>query len=112
MKVLHAIAHRDVAILIDCAYMGEEPGAMKRIFPHDVVSRKQLAGTSVHEGDLLTILKISQELGELPETTVIFAIEPADLTPGEALSSVLSSRLEEYVASIAEEISAQKTDTR
>jgi hydrogenase maturation protease len=112
MKVLHAIARRDVAILIDCAYMGEAPGTIKRFLPSEVLSRKRLAGISVHEGDLLAILRMSRELGELPETTVIFAIEPAEIAAGDVLSPVLSSRLEEYVAAIAEEISALKTDTR
>lgn len=106
MKVLHAIAGRDVAFLIDCAYMGEPPGSIKRFSPDEVVSRKELKGISVHESDLLAILRMSEELGELPDTTVVFAIEPSEVKAGDVLSPVLSKRLEDYVATVAQEIRA------
>jgi putative transposase len=111
MKVLHVIANRDVAILVDCAYLGEPPGTMKRFSPDEVVSRKEQKGISVHEGDLLAILRISRELGELPEKTVVFAIEPAEVKPGDTLSPMLSKRIEDYIALIVEEITMLSTDT-
>ena len=109
MKVVHALAGRECALLIDCARMGEPPGTMKRFRPHEVVSRKKLVGISIHEGDLLAVLKMSQQLGELPKTTVVFAVEPAEIAPGEALSSVLAERIEEYATAIVNEMELLRT---
>ena len=109
MKVLHALVGRECAVLIDCARMDEPPGTMKRFHPHDVVSRKKLTGISIHESDLLAILRMSQQLGELPMTTVIFAIEPGEVAPGEGLSPVLEERIEEYANTIFEELEALRT---
>jgi hydrogenase maturation protease len=109
MKVLHTLVGRECGLLIDCARMGEPPGTMKRFHPHEVVSRKKQTGISVHESDLLAVLRMSQQLGELPKTTVVFAIEPAEVAPGEVLSPVLTERLEEYVSAIVEEIAVLRT---
>jgi hydrogenase maturation protease len=91
--------------------MGEAPGSMKRFSPDDAVSRKEMKGISVHESDLLAILKMSRELGELPDPTIVLAIEPLEVKPGDALSPLLSSRLEDYVRSVAQEIRALEPKT-
>jgi hydrogenase maturation protease len=97
MAALHAMAHRRRAIFVDCAFMGAEPGAVRRFTPSQVSSRKELAGFSLHEGDLLDAIELSRQLGECPEQVVIFGIQPERVAPGETLSAVLRDRLAEYV---------------
>ena len=106
MRVLHAIAGRRKAVLVDCAFMGAAPGTMRRFRPEDVATVKRLAGLSAHEGDLLAILRLSRELGECPEQVVLFGIEPATIAPGTELSAVLAARLDEYAGAVAAELGA------
>lgn len=103
MSALHAMAHRRKAILVDCAFMGEEPGAVRRFTPSEVASRKELAGFSLHEGDLLDAIDLSRRLGECPEQIVIFGIQPEHVGPGEKLSPALRRRLDEYARMVRSE---------
>jgi hydrogenase maturation protease len=104
MSMVHAIAGRRKAILIDCAYMGEAPGTIRQFTPDEVVSTRWLTHFSLHEGDLLSALELSRRLGEYPEQVVVFGIEPEKLGPGERLSSTLEKRLHNYVDTIMQEI--------
>ena len=104
MNVIHAIAGRKKAILIDCAYMGEPVGTIKRFIPDQVVSDKNIKHLSLHEGDLLDALALSQKLGECPEDIVIFGIEPENMSFGEALSTPLQEQLLEYTWAVIQEL--------
>ena len=104
MNVVHAIAERKKAILIDCAMMGEPPGSIKKFAPDDVTSIKNLAHFSLHEGDLLSALELSRNLGECPENVIIFGIQPESIDPGEGLSPTLSERMSNYIEVISSEL--------
>ena len=103
-KVLHAIAEKRKAIFLDCVFMGERPGAIRRFTTDDVRSLKILSRFSFHEADLLGILELSRRLGECPPEVVLFGIEPQEIVPGETLSSALQTRIREYVAMIQAEL--------
>jgi hydrogenase maturation protease len=104
LTVLHKIEGRGKAIFIDCAYMGEEPGAIRRFTPEEVVSTKVLAHQSLHEADLLRIIDLARELGQAPGETVIFGIQPERIEPAMGLSPVLMGRIDEYLAVILREL--------
>ena len=104
MNALHAMAGRAKAILVDCAKMRAEPGTLRRFGPDQVVSRKELPGFSLHEGDLLNTIELSRRIGECPAEVVIFGIEPARVEMGESLSPALASRLGEYVEAVKADI--------
>ena len=76
MAVLHRIEGRDRALFIDCAFMGQEPGSIRRFTPEEVRSTKVLAHQSLHEADLLRVIGLAEELGQCPPRVVIFGIEP------------------------------------
>ncbi len=103
-RVLHAIAQKSKAIFLDCVFMGEQPGAIRRFTPDDVRSRKILSRFSFHEADLLGILELSRKLGECPRELVIFGIEPQEIVPGETLSCALHARMNSYAAMIEAEL--------
>ncbi len=104
MQLLHLITGRQKVILLDCAFMGDAPGTIRRFTPDEVISRKNNTGLSLHEGDLLSILTLAATIGESPDEIIIFGIEPAIVTPGMELSPVLSKRLDEYQAMVTKEI--------
>ena len=104
MAVVHAIARRQKAVLIDCACMDEPAGTIRRFTPDEVVSKKAMAQFSLHEGDLLGEVELSRKLGEYPDEVVIFGIQPKSMVPGEGLSSELRQRLEDYVEMIGAEL--------
>lgn len=97
MTVLHALAGRRLAVILDCACMREPSGAIRCFTPDQVASVKDAPRFSLHDGDLMDILALSRQLGEYPAKVVIYGIQPASLEMGESLSAVLSARFEEYL---------------
>ena len=104
VSLIYRLGGRRKAVLIDCAYMGSEPGAIRRFTPDDVESKKVLSGRSLHEADLLKVLEMAKELGEAPGDVVIFGIEPEVVEPGMQLSAVLNNRLDHYVSVVEREL--------
>jgi hydrogenase maturation protease len=102
--VLHHIEERRKAIFLDCAYMGQEPGSIRRFVPEEVRSVKALAHQSLHEADLLRIIDVARQLGQAPDEVVIFGIQPERVEPGLGLSPSLMSRIESYLVLILREL--------
>ncbi len=107
--VLHEIAGRQKVIFVDCAFMGEAPGTLRRFTPEEAKSRKVQPRLSLHEGDLFQTLDLARDLGECPEEIVLFGIEPASVAPGDRLSDALLARLDHYVDCILRECSGSFT---
>jgi hydrogenase maturation protease len=103
-SVLHAIAGKKKVVIIDCAFMGEKPGSIARFSKEEVRSLKQISGLSLHEGDLLYTLALSENLGEAPEQIVLFGIEPASIALGGGLSETLLANIDRYLALLATEL--------
>ena len=104
MNLLHLIANRKKAVIIDCAKMGEKPGTLRRFTADEVNSVKRLNHFSLHEIDILQVLNLSKQLGECPAEVVFFGIEPESLSPCQNLSQILSAKIDLYVAAICEEL--------
>jgi len=104
LAILHHIRDRRKAIFIDCAYMGEQPGVIRRFTPEYVCSYKVLAHQSLHEADLLRILDMSRQLGQTPDEVVIFGIQPERIEPALDLSPSLRSRIDEYLTVLLKEL--------
>ncbi|MEN6425686.1 MAG: HyaD/HybD family hydrogenase maturation endopeptidase [Phycisphaerales bacterium] len=104
LAVLYHIEGRRKAILLDCAYLGQEPGSIRRFVPDEVRSTKVLAHQSLHEADLLRIIDMARQLGQAPDEIVIFGIQPERVEPGLGLSPSLMSRIESYLALILREL--------
>ncbi len=104
LAVLHYIEGRRKAVIIDCAYMDEEPGVIRRFTPEDVRTRKVLAHQSLHEADLMRILDLARQLGQAPEQVILFGIQPQRIELGRELSPILSRKTDEYIALIRREL--------
>ena len=106
LSVLHSMEGRRKAIFVDCAYMGDQAGAIRRFTPEDVESVKVLAHRSLHEADLLQIIAMARQIGQAPEQIVIFGVQPQRVEPGLGLSPALLARIEEYLAILRRELDA------
>jgi hydrogenase maturation protease len=100
MAVVHAIAGRRKAVIVDCAWMDEAPGTMRRFSPEEVVSRKGMRHLSLHEGDLLDALRLSRKMEEYPGEVVVYGVQPETVGLGESLSPTLQARIDEYTCAI------------
>ena len=105
MNLLHLIANRRKAIIIDCAKMGEKPGEMRRFTPEEAKSVKKLGHFSLHEADILQVINLSNQLDECPAEVVFFGIEPETIKPGPNLSEILANTIESYAVTIQKELS-------
>ncbi len=104
MSLLHLLAGRRKAVIIDCAFMGTEPGTIKKFTPDDVSSVKKLAHQSLHELDILKVIEISKQIGEAPEEIIIFGIEPERIEPGQKISQPLTAKINEYIKDVRNEL--------
>lgn len=104
LSVLHQMEGRHRAIVIDCAFMGERPGTMRRFAPDEVRSTKVLAHQSLHEADLMRVIAMARQLGQAPEQIVIFGIEPERVELEQGLSATLMNRIDEYQSAILSEL--------
>jgi hydrogenase maturation protease len=106
LTILHHIEGRRKAILIDCAFMDEPPGTIRRFTPDEVRSTKVLAHQSLHELDLMRVIAMARQLGQAPEEIVIFGVQPERIEPGQHLSPTLVNRMDEYISIILHELKA------
>lgn len=106
INLLHTIAGRQKAILIDCALMGTEPGTICRFTPDQVQTVKKLAHLSLHEVDILRVLEISRQLGECPREVVFFGIEPFEICQRISLSGLLEKQISRYLQALLAELAS------
>jgi hydrogenase maturation protease len=105
LNILHLIANRKRAVIIDCAKMGKKPGTIKQFKPADVQTTKKMTHFSLHEADILRIIELSRQLGECPEQILIFGIEPESLELGQSLSRTLTDKIDLYIDTITKSVS-------
>lgn len=104
MTLLSYLENRKKAVIIDCAFMGTEPGTIKRFTPQEVTSVKKLSHHSLHEVDILKVIELADKLGSCPDDVVFFAIEPESVDQQDSLTKTVYSRLGEYIRIIQDEI--------
>ena len=91
-------------LIVDSVRMGREPGSWAWFTPEEVETIKPAARFSTHEGDVLRIVQLAQDLGCRVPPIRIFGFEPERLEPGFDLSATLNDRFDEYVDEVLEEL--------
>lgn len=90
-------------IVIDAMETGGMPGSVYRILIDDLTT--EVAGlTSIHEINLVSILKMMRLLDRGPQETVIIGIQPADVDWGTEPSPELQQRIPQIVRIVLKEI--------
>ncbi|HAH06944.1 MAG TPA: hypothetical protein DCM05_10525 [Elusimicrobia bacterium] len=88
----------EALLIVDSARMGKKPGEFLFFAPGQVESRKELAGFSTHEGDLLKVLELARATGAHIPPILFMGIEPESLKNEMGLSKTLEDRIPEYAA--------------
>ncbi len=78
LSLLGTISESDYLIVVDAIKNNEEPGTIYRIDAEDI-PRRIRAKNSLHQVDFLEALALCQALDSVPETVVIFGVEPKDI---------------------------------
>jgi len=104
MNLLHLLAQFDTIILIDTVDFKGKPGDTRVFSLKDIRSLKKPAILSTHDSDFLNILRLSRELKELPETLVIFGVQPRDVSHGIGLSKEIENILDDLYVKVRKEI--------
>ncbi len=104
MQLLHYIAGKDKAIILDCALMGTEPGTIKRFTPDEVNTVKKLAHLSLHEVDIIKVIELSKQLGECPDEVIFFGIEPKAIIQQMDLTETIAQKVPGYINEILNEL--------
>jgi hydrogenase maturation protease len=104
MNLLHMLALFDVALIIDAVNFNGRPGESKLFKSEDVCSKKSSVSMSTHESDVLKIINLSKELGEIPDELFIFGIQPKDISQGDNLSPELQKSIPLFTSNLQKEI--------
>jgi hydrogenase maturation protease len=90
-------------IVIDAMETGGIPGSVYCILIDDLTT--EVSGlTSIHEVNLISMLKIMRLLYKGPQETVIIGIQPKDMDWGTELSPELQEKIPQIVQIVLEEI--------
>ena len=104
-SLIHLLAGRRTAVIIDCAFMNTTPGSIRCFSPESARCVKEFSHFSLHEGDVFDVLKIAQEHAETPlPHIVLIGVQPAALGWGLPLSAVITEELPDICAAVAEVI--------
>jgi hydrogenase maturation protease len=104
MNLLRLLAQFDTVLLIDAVDFKGRPGETRVFSLKDIQSQKKPVMISTHDSDFLNLLRLSQELKELPETLVIFGVQPRDVSHGMGLSKEIETVLDDLILKLQKEI--------
>jgi hydrogenase maturation protease len=93
----------DKMIIIDAAKAGGKPGAVYRFRPEDIMAEKGILN-SAHELGVIEALNLMTFAGNKPGDVVIIGIEPAEISPGLELSTVLRQKIPDIIKVVLKEI--------
>jgi len=105
LGILEAVEGFRKMVIVDAVRSGAPPGSIKRWRLGELIDANAPRMTSLHEMDLLTILKIGRATAKLPNEVVIVGIEPKVLSLGLELSPELKARFRELLDSVVKEAS-------
>jgi hydrogenase maturation protease len=97
-------------IVIDAMETGGIPGSVYRILIDDLTTEVSSL-TSIHEVNLISMLKIMRLLDKGPQETVIIGIQPKDMDWGTELSPELQEKIPQIVQIVLEEIKNEEPIT-
>jgi hydrogenase maturation protease len=98
------IPETEQILIVDAVNLGIPPGDFLIFSPDEVETRKELAGLSTHEGDILKVIAIAGSLGYRIPPLRILGIQPERMEGGMELSGTLKGRFEDYVRAALAEI--------
>jgi hydrogenase maturation protease len=92
-----------VAILIDAARSGKNPGMIHRLDASDSPIGVRMRPHSSHALGISDALELSRSIGVLPAKVIVYGVEAGNTEAGQALSSAVAKALDEVVGQIIRE---------
>jgi hydrogenase maturation protease len=105
LNLLPVIEDATHVLLLDAIDTGAAPGSDVLLL-RDQLPRFLAAKISPHQVDLRDVLAVAELRGTLPEHTVAIGLQPARVELSDALSAVLSARLDELVQAVVRILAA------
>ncbi len=105
-RLLDAWQGADVALVVDAASSGAQPGTVHRFdaIEGDVPAR--VFRSSTHAFGIGDAVELARALGRLPRRLVVFGVEGADFVAGGALSPAVDAAVDRVVDELAVEATA------
>jgi hydrogenase maturation protease len=104
MSLLHILVGLDAAIIIDAADFCGRPGEVRVFAPDEAATVKDMPRESLHEADLMRVLELSRGLGELPERTVIVAVQFGSISPSTHMTEEVRKAVDEAKRVVVREV--------
>ncbi len=99
---------REVVFIVDAVDRGGRPGELYRIDGDDIDEVYNSRKLSVHQIGLREVLGLSRLQGFLPKMVCLFGIQPQTVEVGLDLSGPVSSRVDELIEILLDEVRALK----
>lgn len=94
-------------VIVDCADFGGAPGDFTVFSPDEVETRKVAGGVSTHEGDVLKLIALAEQLEQPVPPIRIVAIQPESIAMEMTISPALEARFGDYVDAAIREVQAK-----
>jgi hydrogenase maturation protease len=101
MSLLHELALFESVLIIDAVDFGGHPGAVRCFSFDDLQDLPADPNREAHETDLLKVLRLSEQLSELPANLMIFGVQPKELSPGTGISDTMRRSLQKIQTELA-----------
>ena len=102
LDLLAYIEDAEKLVIVDALEGGEEPGAIYRFKPEELILKEKTPG-SAHQLGPMDTLRMAKRLGRQPRT-VIIGVEPAAIDWGMDLSPNLGRRMTAIVEAVMREL--------
>jgi hydrogenase maturation protease len=107
LDLIDVISGRRKLIVVDAARADVAPGTVFRMRPEDLAPPGE-ASIPQHEMGLLEVLKATAQLGALPGETIIFGVQPKELSWGLELTDEVAAVVPKVVELVAGEIAVSE----
>ena len=104
INLLGVIAEARHLIVVDAVKNKQPPGTLYRL-EKDELPERILLKNSLHQTDFLETLTLCQAIDKVPDTTVVFGVEPEDiLTHSVDMTPTVAARVDEMIDLVLREL--------
>lgn len=110
INLIHYLGNATQLHLVDACVSENSSQIIHRLeFPENTTRfLKAFATTGSHDFNLLQVLELANELGVLPESTVVWAIACEKFGKSDSISDELESRISDIVETIGKELNSAR----
>jgi hydrogenase maturation protease len=102
-RLLDAWEDADVALVVDAAASGAQPGTVHRFDASDGRVPARVFRSSTHAFGVGDAVELARALGRLPARVVVYGVEGADFSAGTSLSAPVEAAVEGVVDQLEED---------